>query len=89
MITMIGLAVGVDYALFVVERYREERRRGVSKSRAIEIAGGTASKAVVFSGMTVIFALSGMFRCRTTIFRSLGLGAMLVVAIAMVAVLTR
>jgi RND superfamily putative drug exporter len=88
MITMIGLAVGVDYALFVVERYREERRKGVSKARAIEIAGGTASKAVVFSGMTVIFALSGMFLLPNTIFRSLGLGAILVVAIAMVAVLT-
>ena len=88
MITMIGLAVGVDYALFVVERYREERRGGVSKLRAIEIAGSTASKAVVFSGMTVIFALSGMFLLPNTIFRSLGLGAMLVVAIAMVAVLT-
>ena len=42
MITMIGLAVGIDYALFVVERYREERRRGIAKLDAIEIAGGTA-----------------------------------------------
>ena len=44
------------YALFVIERYREERRHGRSKSEAIEVAGGTATKAVVFSGMTVVFA---------------------------------
>ena len=61
MITMIGLAVGIDYALFIVERYREERRRGAEKLDAIEIAGATASKAVLFSGMTVVLALLGMF----------------------------
>ena len=59
MITMIGLAVGIDYALFIVERYREERRRGRAKHEAIEIAGGTASKAVLFSGATVVLALLG------------------------------
>ena len=58
---MIGLAVGIDYALFVVERYREERRRGAAKLDAIEIAGSTASRAVLFSGMTVVLALLGMF----------------------------
>src|SRR5215203_2252061 len=52
MITMIGLAVGIDYALFVVSRYREERRRGRSKADAIATAGGTAGKAVLFSGLT-------------------------------------
>jgi RND superfamily putative drug exporter len=88
MITMIGLAVGIDYALFVVERYREERRAGARKQRAIEIAGGTASKAVLFSGMTVVFGLSGMFLLPNTIFRSLGLGAILVVLVAIAAVLT-
>jgi len=64
MITMIGLAVGIDYALFVVERYREERRRGHPKADAIAIAGGTASKSVAFSGGTVVLALMGMFLCR-------------------------
>ena len=72
MITMIGLAVGIDYALFIVERYREERRRGLPKLDAIEFAGATASKAVFFSGVTVVFALLGMFLVPTTIFRSLG-----------------
>ena len=88
MITMIGLAVGIDYALFVVERYREERRRGVVKPRAIELAGATASKAVLFSGMTVVLALTGMFLIPTTIFRSLGTGAILAVVVAVAATLT-
>ena len=66
MITMIGLAVGIDYALFIVERYREERRHGRDKLEAIEIAGATASKAVLFSGMTVVLALFGLFLIPTT-----------------------
>src|SRR5947209_8836739 len=49
MITMMGLAVGIDYSLFVTSRYREERRRGVEKLDAIEAAGATASRAVLFS----------------------------------------
>ena len=61
MVTMIGLAVGIDYALFVVERYREERRGGYPKQEAIARAGGTASRAVFFSCLTVILALAGMF----------------------------
>jgi RND superfamily putative drug exporter len=88
MISMIGLAVGIDYALFIVERYREERRHGRPKLEAIEVAGGTASKAVLFSGLTVVFALFGLFMIPTTIFRSLGLGAVLVVVVAVLAMLT-
>jgi RND superfamily putative drug exporter len=88
MITMIGLAVGIDYALFVVERYREERRHGHPKSDAISIAGGTASKAVAFSGGTVMLALIGMFLFPASIFRSLALGAIIVVIMAVAATLT-
>jgi hypothetical protein len=87
-VPMIGLAVGVDYALFVVERYREERRRGATKQEAIEIAGGTASRAVLFSGITVVLALAGMFIAPTNDFRSLSIGAILVVVVAVVATLT-
>ena len=61
MISVIGLAVGIDYALFVIERYREERRHGRSKREAIEVSGGTATKAIVFSGLTVVFSLLGLF----------------------------
>ena len=87
-IPMIGLAVGIDYALFVVERYREERRRGAAKLDAIEIAGGTASRAVLFSGMTVVLALLGMFIVPTNDYRSVSIGAILVVLVAVVATLT-
>jgi RND superfamily putative drug exporter len=88
MITLIGLAVGIDYALFVVERYREERRRGIDRLDAIGIAGDTASKAVLFSGITVVLALVGMLLIPTTIFRSLGAGAILAVLVAVTATLT-
>src|SRR6478735_8040075 len=88
MITMIGLAVGIDYALFIVSRYREERSNGHDKLTAIELTGGSASKAVLFSGVTVVFALIGLFIIPTSIFRSLGLGAILVVIFAVLAMLT-
>ena len=88
MITMIGLAVGIDYALFVVERYREERRRGAVKLDAIQIAGATASRTVLFSGLTVVFALAGLFIVPNNIYRSLSIGAILVVVVAVVATLT-
>lgn len=88
MITMIGLAVGIDYALFVVERYREERRSGLPKNQAIAVAGGTASKAVAFSGGTVMLALSGMFILPATLFRALAAGAVIVVLISVLATMT-
>ncbi|MFQ5794969.1 MAG: MMPL family transporter [Candidatus Bipolaricaulia bacterium] len=88
MITMMGLAVGIDYSLFIVSRYREERRRGLEKMDAIATAGATSSRAVFFSGMTVVLALLGMFIVPTTVFRSIALGAILVVIAAMLASLT-
>jgi len=87
-ITMIGLAVGIDYSLFVVSRYREERARGLDKYRAIGVAGATASRAVFFSGMTVVFALSGMLIIPTSIFQSLAAGAIMVVVISVLVSLT-
>jgi putative drug exporter of the RND superfamily len=87
-ITMIGLAVGIDYSLFIVSRYREERANGLGKLDAIGRAGATASKAVFFSGLTVVVALMGMLLLPNTIFRSIGLGAILVVVIAVVASMT-
>ncbi len=88
MATMIGLAVGIDYSLFIVARYREERRKGFDRYGAIGAAGATASRAVFFSGMTVVFALLGMFIFPATIFRSMATGAILVVMAALVASLT-
>jgi putative drug exporter of the RND superfamily len=88
MITMIGLAVGIDYALFVIERYREERRHGLGKHDAIALAGGTAGKAVLFSGATVILALMGMFLIPVSVFHSLAAGAILAVLVAVLATQT-
>jgi RND superfamily putative drug exporter len=88
MISMIGLAVGIDYSLIVVSRFREELARGRTKLDAIEVAGATASRTVLFSGLTVVLALSGMLIVPTSIFQSLGLGAILVVIVAVAATLT-
>jgi RND superfamily putative drug exporter len=88
MVTMMGLAVGIDYSLFIVSRFREERRRGRDKEAAIAATGSTASRAVFFSGMTVVLALVGMLIVPTTIFRSLAAGAILVVLTAVAAALT-
>ena len=88
MITMIGLAVGIDYALFIVARYREERVRGSDKLEAIGRAGATANRAVFFSGLTVVLALVGMLFVPNTIFRSLGIGAIVVVLLAVAASMT-
>jgi putative drug exporter of the RND superfamily len=88
MITFMGLAVGIDYSLFIVSRYREERRSGHEKLDAIGLAGSTASRAVLFSGMTVVLALVGMLIVPTKIFVSLGAGAILVVLAAVISALT-
>jgi RND superfamily putative drug exporter len=87
-VTVLGLAVGIDYALFIVDRYREFRATGSDRRKAIELAGATSSKAVVFSAGTVIFALAGLWIIPNNIFRSLGLGASLVVAATVLVSLT-
>ncbi len=88
MITMMGLAVGIDYALFIISRFREERSAGFSKLDAIEHAGATSSRAVLFSGLTVVVALAGLLIVPMSIFYSLGLGAILVAICAVAAALT-
>jgi RND superfamily putative drug exporter len=85
MIIMMGLAVGIDYSLFILSRYREERRRGRDKIEAIGTAGATAGRTVLFSGMTVVLALLGMLIVPMTVFRSLAMGAILVVIAAVLA----
>ena len=84
LVLLIGLAVGVDYALFVLRRAREERHAGATVEDSIAIAGATAGRAVVISGVTVVIAMSGML-VAGGLFTSLGLGAMLVVGVAVLA----
>ncbi|MCH8994870.1 MAG: MMPL family transporter, partial [Chloroflexi bacterium] len=88
MITMVGLAVGIDYSLFVIHRYREERSRGLEKADAIARTGATASRAVLVSGGAVIVGLMGMLIVPINVYRSLAIGAIAVAAFAVMAALT-
>ena len=84
---MIGLAVGIDYSLFIVARYREERRGGLEKL-AIGKAGGTAARTVSFSGMAAVLGLVGMLLVPSNVFITIGLGAIFVVIAAVIASMT-
>ena len=84
MLSGMGLALGVDYALFVVSRFREERARGLEKQDAIEATGSTASRAVVFSGFAFALAMCGLLLVPDTIFRSLATGAIVVGVVSVI-----
>ena len=88
MVTMMGLAVGIDYSLFILSRYREERHKGLDKIAAIGVTSVTANRAIFFSGMTVVLALSGLLFFPLSIFKSMGLGSILVVLTAILASMT-
>ncbi len=88
MLTGMGLALGIDYSLFILSRYREERGHGLVKEAAIGTAGSTASRAVLFSGSTFVVALFGMLIVPTSIMRSLAAGAIIVGIVSVVAALT-
>ena len=87
-ITMIGLAVGIDYALFIVQRYREEYAKQGDVIEAIAKAGATASRAVLFSGATVVIALLGLLLIPQNIYRSIAFGSIVVVVFAVLGALT-
>jgi uncharacterized membrane protein YdfJ with MMPL/SSD domain len=88
MLTGMGLALGIDYSLFVVSRYREERGKGRRELAAIETSGATASRAVLFSGSVFVIAMFGMLLVPNSIMRSLATGAILVGIVSVVAALT-
>jgi RND superfamily putative drug exporter len=88
MLTGMGLALGIDYSLFVLARYREERGRGREKLEAIAASGATSSRAVLFSGLAFALALLGMVIVPDLILRSLGVGAILVAVVAVLGALT-
>jgi RND superfamily putative drug exporter len=85
MLTGMGLALGIDYALFVVSRFREERGRGRKQMDAIAATATTANRAVVFSGTTFVIAMFGMLIVPNSIMRSLAVGAIVVGAVSVVA----
>jgi RND superfamily putative drug exporter len=88
MILLIGLAVGVDYALFYFRRAREERAAGRSNQEAVAVAAATSGKAVLTSGMTVIVAMSAMFITGLGTFMGMAEATAIVVAVAMLGSLT-
>lgn len=85
---MLGLAVGIDYALFIVFRYRTERLEGREREEAVGRALGTAGSAVVFAGLTVLIALSGMAVVGVPLLTKMGLAAAGAVALAVIVALT-
>ena len=88
MITMIGLAVGIDYSLLIISRFRDEMGRGLDEYEATARTGATAGRTVLFSGLTVVVALCGLLIIPFSFFQSLALGAILVVLVALAATLT-
>ncbi|MCB2412271.1 MMPL family transporter [Demequina sp. TTPB684] len=88
MITMMGLALGIDYSLVIVQRFREELAHGRSVTDAVAIAGNTASRAVLISGITVLISLAGLLVVPSTIMVSLGSGAMIVAVFSVISALT-
>ena len=88
MILLMGMAVGIDYSLFIVSRFRNERKAGRPKLEAIAIASDTTGRAVFYAGVTVMLSLVGLMMTSDAIFISLALGAIIVVLIALVRSLT-
>ena len=87
-ITLVGLAVGVDYSLFYLKREREERAAGRSESAALQAAAATSGRSVLISGATVMIAMAGMLFSGDKTFESFGVATMIVVAVAMIGSLT-
>lgn len=87
-ILLIGLAVGVDYSLFYVRRFREERARGLEIVDSVQIAAATAGHSVLVSGTAVALTMAGLLVVRDAVFTGMAVGAILVVIIALVSALT-
>ena len=87
-VLLIGMAVGVDYALFYVVRSREERRRGLSSHDALEYTARTSGRSVVIAGTTVIVAMAAQFVIRSSVFNGIASGTIAVVACAVVGSVT-
>ena len=85
---MLGLAVGIDYALFIINRYRQELLRGADVPTAIATAVGTAGSAVVTAGLTVVIALVGLFVAGIPFLTQMGIAAAATIVVAVLVALT-
>ena len=88
MASMIGIGVAVDYSLFILARYREEREAGLDRGEARARALSTSGLAVSFSGLAVIISLAGLWMVDNQALRSMALGAMTVVAVSILTAIT-
>jgi uncharacterized membrane protein YdfJ with MMPL/SSD domain len=88
LVVLIGLAVAVDYSLFMVTRFRTERRHGREKLAAIHASSNTAGRAVFFSGLAVMNSIGGLFLLDDPLFRSMAVGTISVVLVAVIGSLT-
>lgn len=82
-VSMIGLAVAVDYSLFIIKRFREELDRGQTPDEAVVTTMHTAGKSVLYSGVAVILALAALFIPRVMAFTSIALGGIVVTIVAL------
>src|SRR3954453_3801405 len=87
-ILLIGLAVGVDYSLFYIKRWREEQAEGREPSAALAAAAATSGRSVLISGFTVLIAMAGLFFAADKTYLSFGIATMIVVGLAMLGSLT-
>jgi uncharacterized membrane protein YdfJ with MMPL/SSD domain len=87
-VMLVGLAVGVDYAMFYLRRMMEEQDKGSSPEAALDVAAATSGRAVLISGFTVMAAMAGMFFSGNPIFVSFGIGTIIVVGVAVLGSLT-
>ncbi len=81
-VSMFGIALAVDYSLFILMRYREELRAGRDAKQAIDAAMATSGLAVLLSGLTVIASVTGIYLINTPVLRSMATGAVVTVAVA-------
>ena len=88
LVSMLGLAVGIDYSLFIISRFRYERQAGREKLEAITVASNTTGRAVFYAGVTVVVSLAGLALTDNPVFISLALGVIFVVLVAIVGSLT-
>ena len=85
---LIGLAVAVDYSLFMITRFRVERRAGRDRAKAIEVSSSTAGRAVFFSGLAVMISLAGLITLGVSLFTSMAIGTISVVLVSVIGSLT-
>ncbi len=88
MILLMGLAVGIDYSLFIISRFRAERQAGRAKLEAIAAASNTTGRAVFYAGISVVISLAGLILTNNPIFISLSIAAIIVVLVALIGSLT-